>query len=294
MDDPCLLSNCERGGGDDADRIAYAAGRFRHERDLQQALHYSRGVDGLVFSHSIDPDCARKFCDPADDWRARCGVSETQSAKLVYLRGGRRADAVGDHSWRRGHRLDVLHALQHDLRELARDYHGWRRFCGRIFFDHHRHEFHDDNPQNARSGADVVPAPAVHLVDVCNERNPGAGHACAGDHARGDVRGAHLGRGRFRSEAGRRPDFVPAHVLVLFASGGLHHDPARHGCDQRIDHLFLAQTDFWLRLCRCGEHGHRGSWISSMGTSHVRERPVRLCRDGLLDLEFFGRDSVGH
>ena len=37
----------------------------------------------------------------------------------------------------------------------------------------------------------------------------------------------------FRSRAGRRSDAVSTSVLVLFPSGGLHHDSPRHGSDQR-------------------------------------------------------------
>ena len=39
----------------------------------------------------------------------------------------------------------------------------------------------------------------------------------------------------------RRSDPVPAHVLVLLASGGLHHDSAGHGRDQRNRDVLLAQ-----------------------------------------------------
>ena len=44
-----------------------------------------------------------------------------------------------------------------------------------------------------------------------------------------------LGVGIFDPELGRRPRPVPAFLLVLFPSGGLHHDPAGHGHHQRGD-----------------------------------------------------------
>ncbi len=165
---------------------------------------------------------------------------------------------------RRGYRLDVLHALQHHLLELARDLDGGGRFHCRVLQHHHRDEFHHHDPQNARARADVVPAAALCLVTVCNEPDYGAGHASAGDHARAHVGGTLLGRRHFRSETRRRPDSVPAPVLVLFASGRLHHDFAGHGRDQRIDHLFFAQTYFRLRLDCVRQHGDchaRVSWF---------------------------------
>ena len=47
------------------------------------------------------------------------------------------------------------------------------------------------------------------------------------------VRGARVPPGYFRPGARRRPGAVPAPVLVLLASGGLHHGAAFDGCGQR-------------------------------------------------------------
>ncbi len=52
--------------------------------------------------------------------------------------------------------------------------------------------------------------------------------------------------GIFTPGAGGRPPAVPALVLVLFASGGLHHDPASDGSDQRDRAVLFAEAD--LRL----------------------------------------------
>ena len=41
--------------------------------------------------------------------------------------------------------------------------------------------------------------------------------------------------GIFDPKSRRRSGTLPAHVLVLLAPGGLHHDPAFDGRDQRID-----------------------------------------------------------
>ena len=52
--------------------------------------------------------------------------------------------------------------------------------------------------------------------------------------------------GVFNPGAGRRSAAVPALVLVLLASGGVHHDSAGHGRDQRDRDLLLAQARVWL------------------------------------------------
>ena len=62
--------------------------------------------------------------------------------------------------------------------------------------------------------------------------------------------GARLSHRHLRSRARRRPAALPAPLLVLLAPGGLHHDPAGDGCDQRVDHLLLAQAHLRLQLRR--------------------------------------------
>ena len=56
--------------------------------------------------------------------------------------------------------------------------------------------------------------------------------------------------GFFDPDPGRRPHPLPAPLLVLLAPRGLHHDPARHGRDQRARDLLLAQEGVRLRLHR--------------------------------------------
>ena len=53
-----------------------------------------------------------------------------------------------------------------------------------------------------------------------------------------------------RSQARRRSCTVPAPVLVLLASGRVHHDSAGDGRDQRTGHLFFPQEDLRL-FVRC-------------------------------------------
>ena len=74
----------------------------------------------------------------------------------------------------------------------------------------------------------------------------GAGHAGAGDHAAAGGAGARLQHRRLQPATGRRPASVPAPLLVLLASGGVHHDPARHGRHQRNRGLFFAQAGIRL------------------------------------------------
>ncbi len=57
--------------------------------------------------------------------------------------------------------------------------------------------------------------------------------------------------------AGGRPAAVPALVLVLFASGRLHHDLAGHGGRQRNHCLLFEETHFWAIRSSASERGHR-------------------------------------
>ena len=70
-------------------------------------------------------------------------------------------------------------------------------------------------------------------------------------------------RGDFRPVLRRRSGAVPALLLVLFASGGLHHDPAGHGGHQRGDLRPQPQTYLRLQLHRLqfgGAGAARASW----------------------------------
>ena len=165
--------------------------------------------------------------------------------------------------------MDLLHALQHHLRELACDLDGGGRFRCRIFFHHHRHELHDHDAPDARAGPDLVSFAVVCLVTLCHQLDSRPRHTGARDHTRAHVGGTFLGCRNFRSETGWRSRPVPASLLVLFAPGCLHHDFARHGRDQRTDYVFFAQTNFRIWLCRSSQHGDRDSGIRGLGPSHV-------------------------
>ena len=100
----------------------------------------------------------------------------------------------------------------------------------------------------------------------------------------------HLG---FFNPAWRRPDTVPASFLVLFASGGVHHDFARHGCNQRNHSYFRAQTDFRVFVYRGLQYRHRGHRILRVGSPHVFNRRIRVRRAGVFFPQLPGGHSFG-
>ena len=194
----------------------------------------------------------------------------------------------------RRHRLDVLHAVQHDVLQ----HHGRHRGGGGVrhgvLVDPHRAQLHRDGAHDAGAGDDLVPPAALRLVALRDQPDHGAGNAGAGhlrgaDRARAALRGRHL-----RPGPGRRPDPVPAPVLVLLAPGGLHHGPAGHGGDQRDHPLLLAQADLRLQVHRLRQHRDRGPRLPGLGPPHVRLRAVDVRGHGLLDPQLPGRHPVGH
>ena len=46
------------------------------------------------------------------------------------------------------------------------------------------------------------------------------------------------------------------------------------GVVSEVDHLFFPQTDFRLYVRRLLQPGDRRAWVSRLGTSHVRLRPI--------------------
>ena len=92
------------------------------------------------------------------------------------------------------------------------------------------------------------------------------------------ARRARLPRRHLRSGARRRPDPVPAPVLVLLAPGRLHHDPAGDGRDQRDHHLLLAQAHLRLhvhRRSRAWRSRCSASWSGATTCSSAASRCTR-------------------
>ncbi len=140
----------------------------------------------------------------------------------------------------------------------------------RLLVDPHRAQLHRHHPPDARAGADLVPAAAVRLVALRHQPDHRPRHPGAGDHPAAGGRRAHLAPRDLRPRPGRRPGAVPAPVLVLLAPGGLHHDPAGDGRDQRAHRLLLAQAHLRLPLRRLRLDRHRGARLPGLGPPHVR------------------------
>ena len=83
---------------------------------------------------------------------------------------------------------------------------------------------------------------------------------------------------RLRSRQGRRPDSLPAFVLVLLASGRLHHDSARHGRDLRGGLHLQPQARLRLHGGRILLGGHRRLWLLCVGAPHVHHGHLELLR----------------
>jgi hypothetical protein len=125
--------------------------------------------------------------------------------------------------------MDFLYSLQQHVREFQCHPDRTRHFHHGIFIDPHRPELHCDDSQDAGSGPHVVAVAAVYLGSLCDQSDYGSRYSGAGDIDYFDPVGALFSYRHFRSEAGRRSSSVSASVLVLFASGGIHHDFAGHG-----------------------------------------------------------------
>ena len=99
--------------------------------------------------------------------------------------------------------------------------------------------------------------------------------------------------GIFDPAVGGDPLLFPALILVLFTSGGVHHDSAGDGRDQRSRNLLFEKADLRLQHRRFFEHGDCGDQLPGLGPPYVRYRPVRLCRPDFFRAQLPGCDSFG-
>ena len=84
--------------------------------------------------------------------------------------------------------------------------------------------------------------------------------------------GEYLGQQRAGGQRRRTGLAVAAPVLVLFASGGLHHDPAGDGNGLGHHFLFFAKAVIWLPADGLFDHGHRRTGVYCLGPPHVHLR----------------------
>ena len=140
--------------------------------------------------------------------------------------------------------------------------------------DPRRDQLHHHDPQHARARHDAAQDAALRLVDPGHRLPAAAGAAGA---RRRDHHAAHrpqLRHDLLRPGRRRRPDPLPAPVLVLRPPRSLHHDPAglRHRLAHRLD--LLEEAD--LRLSRHGlcDGRDRRRRLRGVGAPHVHGRPV--------------------
>ena len=100
--------------------------------------------------------------------------------------------------------------------------------------------------------------------------------------------------GVFDPATGWRPAAVPAFVLVLLASRGLHHDPARPR--HRVgDHSGVRpEGTVRLQIRRLGQRFHRGHRVFRLGPPHVRLWTVAVRERDIFHVELFRRRPVRH
>ena len=136
-------------------------------------------------------------------------------------------------------------------------------------------QLHRHDPQHARAGHDLDAHPAVRLVD--RGLRLAARARAADDRGRRDDAAARPpGRDALLRALARRPDPLPARLLVLRAPRGLHHDPAGDG-----DHLgdppgLRTQADLRLQGDRALDGRDRLLLDARLGAPHVHGRAAEL------------------
>ncbi len=134
---------------------------------------------------------------------------------------------------------------------------------------------------SARAGHDAAPASVIQLDDF-HERVPGHPGAAYSECSAGDVADRSIaGRQVFSAVRRRLSDHVAAYFLGLRSSGSLYRrDPGV--CDSiGSDSGFLTQTDFWPRVRRRFDGGHRHAELVGVGAPHVYGGARAHCRSVL-------------
>ena len=105
--------------------------------------------------------------------------------------------------------------------------------------------------------------------------------------------GASVRHRRLRSDQGRRSAAVPASVLVLLASGRVHHDSAGHGRDLRGDLHLQPQAGLRLYGGRLQFGGDCAVRVLCVGAPHVHHGRLQLLGAGLLAADDAGGGAFG-
>ena len=216
-----------RAGACHPHRAVPAGSAVRQPRVLQPDDDQSRPHHGIR-RHHAGLRGARELARADDGGRAGHGAAAHEQPVVldpaVCLWP---ADLHAVHGrWRSQLRLDVLCAAIDDLCAGYGDVLHLRCAHDGRLLDHGQYQHHRHHPEHAGAGHDPDADAAVRL-DLADHRLPAAGrHAGTGrcghhDAVRHPLRHQLLQRGRWR-----RPGDVPAHLLVLRAPRGVHHDPA--------------------------------------------------------------------
>ena len=245
-----------------------AGRRASSPRRYNKLFTHARRGHGLLLPDPVDPGGAGQLPGPAHDRGPRPGVPLAQPAELVHLHDRRLVHALDPDLRRRRHRLDVLHAVQQMFSNtmvvpaaIGVFIIGFSSILTGLNFIVTIHTMR-------APGMTWFRLPLFVWSHVRHQPDHGAGDAGAGDHARRWWRVERLLRRRhLRPGAGRRPDPVPAPVLVLLAPGGLHHGPAGDGGDQRDHPLLLAAADLRLHVHRVARAWRSRSWASWSGAT---------------------------
>ena len=122
-----------------------------------------------------------------------------------YIFIWRRVHSNGGGRRRRGHGMDILHAVQQHLFQYARGAHGGRGFYHRLLVDFDRTQLHRHHPQNARARHDLVSPAAFYLVDLRHQHHFYSGDAGDRHHAGAGGTGTDLSPGDFDPALGGDP-----------------------------------------------------------------------------------------
>jgi hypothetical protein len=263
------------------------------ERDLQQDFQPARHRDGVLLPRPGGAGDAGELRFAHHGRGPRLGLSTPQPLELVRLHRGRPVRSHGDPDGRRGYGLDFLHALLLALFEQPGHLGGLRSLLRRLQLHLHRDQLHRDRPQDARAWPHVVPSAPVRLGELRHLGRHHSGHARHRHHLAAGLRRKSAAFRHLQSRAGRRSGALPAPLLVLLAPRRLHHDPARHGRDQRADLLLLAAARLRLRLRGVLHDRDRRPGLLGVGAPHVHHRAVHVSGRRLFGDQLPGRGAFG-